>query len=78
MVGNKEKTLSVGTYDVGKDISEVLAAKVLKWGKAEQLKPDQKRRKTRAPENKVVQAPESKASVEGPADSDSGAGPESN
>ena len=51
------KELSPGVYEVPGDISEELAGKVLRFGRAHVLV------EKKAPENKVVKAPENKTKV---------------
>ena len=55
--GSKVREYHPGVYDVPGDISQDVAQKVLKFGKAEVLAEKQ------APENKVVKTPEDKTRV---------------
>ena len=56
----KVKELQPGIYDVGKDITQHLCDSVLRFGKAEVfIEPVVKK----APEKKVVEAPENKSKV---------------
>ena len=57
MVGTETKRLEPGIYEVPGDIDNELARKVLRWGSAEKLA------EKKAPENKVVKTPKSKARV---------------
>lgn len=57
MVGVKTKEILPGTYSVPKDISQELAEKIRKFGRAEIIV------EKKAPENKVVRTPKSKAKV---------------
>ena len=53
----KVKTFQPGIYEVGKDISREIASAALKFGKVEVVL------EKKAPENKVVKAPENKSKV---------------
>ncbi len=54
------KDIVVGVYSVPEDISDELAQKILRFGKAEVLQ------EKKAPENKVVATPENKTRVAAP------------
>lgn len=57
----KVRELTPGVYEVGKDISQHLCDSVLRYGKAEFVV------EKKAPEKKVVEAPENKAGLGKPA-----------
>ena len=60
----KSKELQSGVYDVGVDISQERADLVLRFGKAEVVVEPVVEKK--APENKIVEAPENKSRVAKP------------